>query len=94
MATILDKPLKRELSIGPHPFTLTISPLGLKLTEKGHRKGIELAWADLVNGEAALATALNATLLSLPKPKPTPGRLPKVRRALQTKRGRLGETRK
>ena len=62
MATVLDKPLKREVMIGKEPFTVTISPLGLKLTEKGHRRGIELAWKDLVNGEAALATALNASL--------------------------------
>jgi hypothetical protein len=40
---------------------VTISPQGLKLTEKGRRKGQELAWKDLVTGDAALATALNAS---------------------------------
>jgi hypothetical protein len=60
--TPLDKPLKRELRIGEAVYTLTLDPEGLKLTEKGRRRGVELAWKDLVNGDAALATALQATL--------------------------------
>ena len=39
-----------------------ISPQGLKLTAKGKRHGHELTWQDLVRGDAALATALNASL--------------------------------
>jgi len=62
MATKLDKPLKREVSIEGAPYMLTISPEGLKLVPKGKRKGLELAWKTLVSGEAALATALNASL--------------------------------
>jgi hypothetical protein len=62
MATKLEKPLKRELDLGGEPYTLTISPEGLKLVPKGRRKGHELAWKDLVSGEAALAVALNASL--------------------------------
>jgi hypothetical protein len=61
MATKLDKPLKRELEIKGKPYTLTLSPEGLRLVEKGRRKGQELAWEDLVGGEAALAAALNAS---------------------------------
>jgi hypothetical protein len=34
----------------------------LKLAEKGHRRGVELSWKDLVSGDAALATALKASL--------------------------------
>jgi hypothetical protein len=34
----------------------------LKLVPKGKRKGVEIAWKDIVSGEAALATALNASL--------------------------------
>jgi hypothetical protein len=60
--TRLDKPLKRELKIKKQSFVLTIDPTGLKLTKKGRRKGIELAWNDLVNGDAAMAVALNASL--------------------------------
>jgi hypothetical protein len=62
MATKLDKPLKRELDLNGEPYTLTISPEGLKLVPKGRRKGHELAWKDLVSGGAALAVALNASL--------------------------------
>jgi hypothetical protein len=62
MATKLDKALKREVGIEGAPYMLTISPEGLKLVPKGKRKGLELAWKTLVSGEAALATALNASL--------------------------------
>jgi hypothetical protein len=62
MATKLDKPLKREVTIEGQPYMLTISPEGLKLVPKGRRKGVELAWQALVSGDAALATALNASL--------------------------------
>jgi hypothetical protein len=60
--TPLDKPLRRELEIEGKPWTLTIDPDGLKLTEKGRRKGIELRWADLVSGDAGLAAALQASV--------------------------------
>ena len=62
MATKLDRPLKREIQIGGKRYVLTITPEGLKLVEKGRRKGQELAWNAFVSGEAALATALNASL--------------------------------
>jgi len=64
MATKLEKPLKREIQIDGQPYMLTIAPDGLKLVPKGKRKGLELAWKALVSGEAALATALNASLKS------------------------------
>ncbi|EMR0462308.1 hypothetical protein [Stenotrophomonas maltophilia] len=60
--TPLDKPLRRELHIDGQPYTLTVAPDGLKLVEKGRRKGITLRWQDLVSGDAALATALQASL--------------------------------
>ncbi|KOQ63360.1 hypothetical protein [Stenotrophomonas muris] len=60
--TPLDKPLRRELDIDGRPHTLTVDPKGLKLVEKGRRKGITLRWQDLVSGDAALATALQASL--------------------------------
>jgi hypothetical protein len=60
--TKLDKPMRRELQIGDTPYTLTVGPEGLKLVEKGRRKGIELAWTDLVSGDAALASALQASV--------------------------------
>lgn len=62
MATKLEKPLKREVMIGEQAYMLTISPEGLKLVVKGKRNGLELAWKALVSGDAALATALNASV--------------------------------
>ena len=62
MTTKLDKPLKREVQVDGKPYMLTITPEGLKLVPKGRRKGQELTWSALVSGEAALATALNASL--------------------------------
>ena len=62
MMTPLDKPLRRELHIDGQPYTLSVAPEGLKLVEKGRRKGITLRWQDLVSGDAALATALQASL--------------------------------
>jgi hypothetical protein len=67
LTTKLDHPLKRELEIGGRRYTLTLSPEALVLVPKGRRKGLELKWLDLVSGDAALATALNASLaLALP----------------------------
>ena len=67
MTTKLEGPLKRELQVLGKPYTLTLSPEGFNLAPKGRRKGYELAWADLVSGDAALATALNASLARGPK---------------------------
>jgi hypothetical protein len=60
--TKLEGTLRREIDVDGKAYTLAISPEGLKLTPKGHRNGHELRWKDLVSGEAALATALNASL--------------------------------
>jgi len=62
MATRLGKPLKRELEVDGKPYMLTITPDGFKLVEKGRRKGLELAWKEVVSGDARLAAALNASL--------------------------------
>jgi len=60
--TKLEKILKREIAIDGKPYIVAISPEGLKLTEKGKRKGQELNWKDLVTGDAAMSVALNASL--------------------------------
>lgn len=64
--TPLDKPLRRALEIDGVHYTLTVDPEGLKLTEKGRRKGLDLRWNALVSGDAALATALQASLADRP----------------------------
>lgn len=62
MTTKLDGTLKREITINGHDYTLSISPQGMTLALKGKRKGFDLEWSALVNGDAALASALNASL--------------------------------
>lgn len=78
MTTPLRAPLKREIDVEGVTYTLTIDPQGLKLVAKGRRKGQALSWSALVNGDAALATALTASLAAAPmvapKAPPTRGR--------------------
>ena len=54
MTTKLEKELKREIDVDGKQYTVTISPGGLKIAEKGHRKGQELTWKQVLSGEAAL----------------------------------------
>jgi hypothetical protein len=74
MTAKLDRPLKREVLIADVAYTLTVDPHGLKLVPKGKRKGYELEWEALISGDAALATALTATLASAPPPPTRPVR--------------------
>src|SRR6202046_1031588 len=60
--TPLHSTLKRALTIDGRDYVLTLNETALKITLKGKRKGVELPWTQLVNGEAALAVALHASL--------------------------------
>ena len=60
--TPLHSTLKRALTIDGRDYVLTLNETALKLTLKGKRNGVELSWSQLVNGEAALAVALHASL--------------------------------
>jgi len=62
MTTPLEKTVRRAVKIHGKDYVVALSPENLKLTLKGHRIGVELNWNDLVSGEAALATALQASL--------------------------------
>lgn len=62
MTTKLDKPLKREVDISGITYTVTFSPQGLKIVEKGKRKGQELSWEDLVRGGVTLANDLQDSI--------------------------------
>jgi hypothetical protein len=63
MTTVLDKELKRQVEIDGAPYTVILGPAGLRIVGKGKRKPVvELAWKDLVSGEAALAVALRASV--------------------------------
>jgi hypothetical protein len=65
MTTKLEGPLRREIDVKGQAYTLTIDADGLKLVPKGRRKGLELQWTALVNGDAALAAALQGSLETL-----------------------------
>jgi hypothetical protein len=60
--TPLHSTLKRALTIEGRDYVVTLNETALKLTLKGKRNGVELPWTQLVNGEAALAVALHASL--------------------------------
>jgi hypothetical protein len=56
MATKLDKTLKREIDIDGQAYMVAISPDGVKLTQKGFRKGRELTWKELWQSDEAGAS--------------------------------------
>ncbi|HWH81284.1 MAG TPA: hypothetical protein VNU71_03515 [Burkholderiaceae bacterium] len=64
MVTVLDKQLKRQVSVDGVDYTVALDPDGFRLTGKGKRSPqVELRWRDLLSGDAAMAVALNASLL-------------------------------
>jgi len=71
--TPLHSTLKRALTIDGRDYVLTLNETALKLTLKGKRNGVELPWSQLVNGEAALAVALHASLGAFAKKDKAPG---------------------
>lgn len=50
MTTKLDKAIKREIEFNGVAYTITLSPEGLKIVEKGKRNGQELNWKTLIGG--------------------------------------------
>jgi hypothetical protein len=63
VATVLDKELKRQVTVDGVDYTIAVDPEGIRLTGKGKRRPeVELRWHDLLSGEAAMAVALNASL--------------------------------
>ena len=62
MTTPLNKTLRREVIVKGQSYIVSLSVDGLKMTLKGHRKGVQLSWEALVSGDAALAVALNASM--------------------------------
>jgi len=62
MATKLDKAIKRELELDGKLYTVTIAPDGVKVVEKGKRKGQELSWRSIVSGDASLHESLKISV--------------------------------
>jgi hypothetical protein len=62
MATKLDKALKREVDVNGVTFTVTLSPDGLRIVEKGKRKGTELTWEQLLRGDVTLSQDLKDSI--------------------------------
>ena len=63
MATVLDKELKRQVTVDGVDYMVAVDPEGIRLTGKGKRRPeVELRWRELLSGEAAMAVALNASL--------------------------------
>jgi hypothetical protein len=62
MATKLEMPIKREMEHGGVLYTVTISPEGIKVVEKGKRKGRELSWDSIISGDAELTEALRISV--------------------------------
>jgi hypothetical protein len=94
MTTPLDKTLKRALKINGRDYVVALSPESIKITLKAHRHGVELKWVDLVSGEAALATALQASIGKLiDDKKPTTAVASRERGAVEPAKPRKGAKR-
>jgi len=80
VATVLDKELKRQVTVDGVDYTVAVNPEGIRLTGKGKRRPeVELHWRDLLSGDAAMAAALNASLarrqaVNKPATEPSPDR--------------------
>jgi len=64
MATKLEKTLKREIDIDGKPYMVAISPEGVKVTQKGFRRGHELTWRSIISGEAEMNQQLKSSVSS------------------------------
>jgi hypothetical protein len=62
MTTKLDKSIKRELDLDGKLYTVTIAPDGIKVVEKGKRKGQEIPWRSIITGDASLAESLKISV--------------------------------
>lgn len=89
MTTVLDKELKRQVTVDGAEYIVAIHPEGFRVTGKGKRTPlVDLRWRDLLSGDAAMAVALNASLtqkrqpptkaVSKPPPASAPKRAPKT----------------
>jgi hypothetical protein len=66
MVTALDRPLRRGVRIGDADYVVTLHAGGVRLVRKGRRKGIEVSWEQILDGELALAAQLAGSLAAAP----------------------------
>ncbi len=64
MTTKLDKALKREIEFKGVAYTVTLGPEGLKIVEKGKRKGQAMTWEELIGGSVNLTADLQGSISS------------------------------
>jgi len=62
MATKLEKTLKREITIDGKAYMVAISPEGVKVTQKGFRRGPEMTWRAIISGEAETGQQLKSSV--------------------------------
>ena len=62
MATKLEKTLKREIEIDGKAYMVAISPEGVKVTQKGFRRGPEMTWRAIISGEGELGQQLKSSV--------------------------------
>jgi hypothetical protein len=92
--TPLDRTLKREIKIKGLDFVLTLTPRSLKVTRKGHQRGVELVWESLVSGESALAVALQASVGQFESDKVTSSRPTPPPKKSKSSSKKAGDTRR
>ena len=95
MVTKLHGLLKREIGIKGRAYVVALDTSGIRLTLKGRRLGQQLKWEDLASGDAALATALTASLAQAndSSPATTLPRTPKRGQSRKTARPAKGASR-
>ncbi|HET8656422.1 MAG TPA: hypothetical protein VFL93_12955 [Longimicrobiaceae bacterium] len=47
MSIKLEKPIRREVEIDGEPYTVTLTPDGVRLARKRFRSGVALSWKEL-----------------------------------------------
>ena len=62
MTTKLTKLLKREIDLDGAPYVITLSADGIKIVEKGKRKGQEMTWGELIGGRVGLTNSLKGSV--------------------------------
>lgn len=50
MTTKLERPIRREIEIDGEPYTVTITPQGVRLTRKRFRSGKAVSWKAILEG--------------------------------------------